>query len=334
MKGLYPGLPSGRVFCLVFVLWASVLALGQVQASESSSQSQEQTAAEATKKTRTRVGRKPNRIEDPLRAAINSKHRTPTYVGRDKARHPYDTLRFFGIQPHLTVVELTPGAGWYTEILAPYLRDSGQYIGANYNPESDNAEYRKAAKILSKKIAENPELYGKAKITVFEPPHLSEVAPPETADMVLTFRNMHNWVSSGPETVDTVLANVYKSLKPGGVFGVVDHRLPADRKFDEHASSGYLPEDYVIEVIEKAGFVFDAKSEINANPKDTANHPHGVWALPPTYRNQDMGRERYEAIGESDRMTLRFIKPQASDTNSDTSPDTSRDTSTGTNSNP
>jgi len=249
------------------------------------------------------------KADEALRAAIASDHRTPAYVQRDAARHPYETLSFFGIQPTMTVVELSPGGGWYTEILAPYLRDAGHYIAAAYS-ENSPTEYRRGYTAnFKKKLAADPARFGKVQLTVFEPPDNLSYAQAGSADLVLTFRNLHNWLSYGDDNMKRVFQSVYDTLKPGGVFGVVEHRLPEDKSQDATASSGYMHESYVIDMAKSVGFELAGKSEVNANPKDTADHPNGVWALPPTYRNKDKDRARYEAIGESDRMTLKFVKP-------------------------
>ena len=244
-----------------------------------------------------------------LRAALAAPHRTPAFVARDVWRHPEQTLRFFGLQPGMTVVELSPGAGWYTEILAPLLRDQGLLIlGAN-DPESTDANVRRSVERLRAKLDARPEVYGRVRLSVFEPPAKLQFAAPGSVDQVLTFRNLHNWAVEGDAAVLAVFKSVQQALKPGGVFGVVDHRLPADRVQDATASSGYLHVAYVRRLAEAAGLRFDAASEVNANPRDTADHVGGVWALPPSYANKDADRARYDAIGESDRFTLRFIKP-------------------------
>jgi len=248
--------------------------------------------------------------DDALQAAIAGDQRIPGNVARDGARHPYQTLEFFGIKPTMTVVELSPGNGWYTEILAPYLRDGGKLITAGNDPESANANRRAAAGIFQKFLDTHPASFGKVQIGAFEPPVTYSFAPKGTVDMVLTFRNIHNWIPLGDTRLKQLFGSVYDSLKPGGVLGVVEHRLPAAMPQDAEASTGYLHEDYVIKLIESAGFKLVARSEINANPKDNANHKGGVWALPPTYTNKLEEHDQYEAIGESDRMTLKFIKPQ------------------------
>ena len=233
---------------------------------------------------------------DALKAAVAADHRTVGNVARDVYRHPYETLSFFGIKPTDTVVELSPGGGWYTEILAPYLRDAGQLYAA------DGGSARFKAKMDSMGV------YAKVRITAFDPGKgLLDIAPPGSADAVLTFRNVHNWMGAGK--AQDVFNAAFKALKPGGVLGVEEHRLPASRPQQAQAPSGYVQEATVIKFAEAAGFKLAGRSEINANPKDTADHPEGVWTLPPTYALKDKDRAKYQAIGESDRMTLKFVKP-------------------------
>ena len=251
----------------------------------------------------------PALADDALKASLAGAQRTPANAARDAWRHPYETLSFFGIRPDMTVVELSPGGGWYTEVLAPYLRDRGRLILAGADPESIEAYSRLSAERLKAKLQAQPAVYDKAQMTVFAPPAKLQYAAPGSADLVLTFRNVHNWVAHGDAAVLAVFKSAHDSLKSGGVFGVVDHRLPADRAQDAKASSGSVHQDYVIRMAEKAGFKLLAAAEINANPKDKADHAGGVWALPPAFANKDKDRANYEAIGESDRMTLKVIKP-------------------------
>ncbi len=251
----------------------------------------------------------PAHADEALAAAIAGTHRTPAFVARDVWRNPRETLGFFGIQPQMTVIEISPGGGWYTEILAPYLRDKGQLVLAADDPESGFAYYRRSADRLAKKLQALPTTYDRVRVLPFEVPRKLELGAPASADLVLTFRNVHNWAAEGEPAVAAVFKSVHTTLKPGGVFGVVDHRLPANQVQDAKASSGYVHVAYVARLALAAGFVLAASSEVNANPKDSANHPGGVWALPPTYRNKDQDRERFAAIGESDRFTLKFVKP-------------------------
>jgi predicted methyltransferase len=246
--------------------------------------------------------------DEALKAALAGAQRGAANVARDAWRHPYETLNFFGIRRDMTVVEISPGDGWYTEILAPYLRDRGLLILAGDDPESGSAYYRRNAERLRQKLQAQPAVYDHVRVTVFEPPRRMRIAAAGSADLVLTFRNVHNWAAEGDDVVRAVFRNVHDSLKPGGVFGVVDHRLPAGRVSRPRTAGGYLQQAYVVRLAESAGFTLAAASEINANPRDNADHEGGVWALPPTYANKDKDSARYAAIGESDRMTLKFVK--------------------------
>lgn len=239
----------------------------------------------------------PKALPTTVREAVNSPYRTPANIVRDQYRHPVETLEFFGLAPEMTVVEITPGAGWYTEILAPYLAAKGQYIAASTDLHPGYSAW----------IAQNPEIVVKMKTTGFKPPQDLDIAPAGSADMVLTFRNVHNWMSKGSEKA--VFAAFFKALKPGGILGVVEHRANPKSKRDPKAKSGYVLEKDVIRMAKAAGFKLVAQSEINANPKDTKDYPEGVWTLPPVLKLKDQDREKYLAIGESDRMTLRFVKP-------------------------
>ncbi|MDQ1921371.1 class I SAM-dependent methyltransferase [Massilia pseudoviolaceinigra] len=245
--------------------------------------------------------------DDALKAAIANTERTPANVARDAARHPYETLTFFGIKPTMTVVELSPGGGWYTEILAPYLREKGKLIVAGESPTSAKEGARKYAANLTKKLESKPAMFDKVQRGVFEVPTTYDFAKPGSADLVVTFRNLHNWMGNGDDKVKEVFKKVHDSLKSGGVFGVVEHRAPAGK--EPKADTGYVQEAYVIKMAESVGFKLAGKSEVNANPRDKADHNKGVWALPPVLANKDVDREKYLAIGESDRMTLKFVKP-------------------------
>lgn len=234
-------------------------------------------------------------------------HRSAENKARDQYRHPQQTLEFFGVKNDMTVVEIWPGGGWYSEILAPYLRDKGQLYAAHFSADSKVAYFTKNLKGFIKKTTAQPEIYGKMILTELDPPAKIEIAPAGSADRVLTFRNVHNWMKSGQ--ADVVFKAMYVVLKSGGILGVVEHRAAADTDQDPQAKSGYVREDYVIELAKKAGFKLVEKSALNANPNDTKNHPAGVWTLPPSLRLKEENKAHYLAIGESDRMTLKFVKP-------------------------
>lgn len=243
-----------------------------------------------------------------LQAAINGEHRSAENKARDRYRHPQETLEFFEVGDDMTVVEIWPGGGWYTEILAPYLKDKGRLYAAHFSPDSTVPYFKKSIKAFNDKIAASPKIYGNMQITVLQPPKQVDIAPAGGADRVLTFRNVHNWMRTGQ--AETVFKAMFKALKPGGILGVVEHRSPTYIKQDPQAVSGYVREDYVVALAEKAGFKLLDKAEINANPNDTGKHPKGVWTLPPSLRLGDTDRDKYLAIGESDRMTLKFVKPE------------------------
>jgi predicted methyltransferase len=240
-----------------------------------------------------------------IETAIAGPQRSEANRARDRYRNPQQTLLFFGLTPDKSVVEVLPGAGWYTEILAPVLRDSGRLtVSLNDAPTSEGGQKQLAA--FKAKLAAPP--FDKVEIASFPQWVQGKLQKPASADMILTFRNVHNWV--GANVAPQTFKAFYDTLKPGGVLGVVEHRLPENRPDDEKTrASGYMKESEVIRLAEAAGFRLDARSEINANPRDTADHPAGVWTLPPNYRLGDKDRAKYEAIGESDRMTLRFVKP-------------------------
>jgi len=242
-----------------------------------------------------------------IEEAMNGSHRSAAYIARNQYRHPKETLLFFGLKPDMTVVEISPGGGWYSEILAPVLRDNGMFYAASYRISANSRDFfRRMDANYRAKLKASPAVYGRMKLVHFDR-EMPEFAPAGSADMVLTFRNVHNWAKAG--TAEVMFRGFHAALKPGGVLGVIDHRAKPGTSFDQQIQSGYMTEDYVIETAKRAGFRLSAKSEINANPKDTADHPGGVWNLLPNLRNVPEADEaRVRVIGESDRMTLRFVK--------------------------
>lgn len=246
---------------------------------------------------------------EALRAAIDSPLRTPANAARDAYRHPYETLMFFGIQPDMTVAEIDPGTGtWYMEILAPFLKQSGTYYAVGDDPEADLDTYdRQNYEAFLKKVADNRALFAGTRITAFAPLN-KDIAPAESVDLVLTFRSLHNWLEDG--IADAAFSAFYGALKPGGVLGVVQHRANDAEPQDPRAPNGYVHEWHVIDLAEAAGFSLAARSEINANPNDTKDYPGGVWELPPTLDVADTEQSLRIQVGESDRMTLRFVKPR------------------------
>ena len=225
---------------------------------------------------------------------------------RDRYRHPKATLLFFGIRPEMSVLEVWPEPGWYTEVMAPLLRDKGKYYAGVIAPDPKSEYVTRRLDDFRRKLAARPEIYGQAAVVTF-PLDGSEVVPPGTLDMVLTFRNIHNWM--GRDQAAAAFATMFRALKPGGVLGVTEHRGNPAVPQDPKAKSGYVNEDYAIKLIEAQGFRLEASSQVNANPKDTKDYEQGVWTLPPTYRLGDKDRDKYAAIGESDRFTLKFVKP-------------------------
>lgn len=246
--------------------------------------------------------------QDALAKAIAGDWRSPENRARDRYRHPAETLAFFGVTPTVRLIEITPGAGWYAEILAPALMAKGHYTAAVIDPEfvsPAQQDYQKKNRDdLRARFAADPAHFAAASMVEFNPakPVFGE---PASADVVLSFRNVHNWVQAGTE--HEFFKAFFTVLKPGGVLGIVDHR--ADPNAPPDKVSGYLPEDYVISLAVAAGFQLDGRSEINANPRDTKDYPKGVWTLPPALILGAKDRDKYLAIGESDRFTLRFIKP-------------------------
>jgi predicted methyltransferase len=231
-----------------------------------------------------------------LTKAIAASHRSENFVARDKYRHPQEVLEFAGLKPNMTVVEVSPGGGYWTEILAPYLREKGTYYTAASARGLEN---------LRKKLEADKNVYGAVKVT--ELSSAGEIAPAGSADLVLTFRNVHNWMGQG--AADQMFKAFYDALKPGGVLIVEEHRARTDQPQDPKAANGYVREDYTIGLAEKAGFKLAGKSEALANPKDTKDWPNGVWTLPPTLALGEQDREKYLAIGEADNILLKFKKP-------------------------
>jgi predicted methyltransferase len=254
----------------------------------------------------------PRQSADPATSAALDKilagdHRSEANRARDNYRHPQETLLFFGVKPEMTVVEVWPGGGgWYSEVIAPLVAERGQYYAAHWAPNPENKFITDNLQAYADKLAARPDLYGKVKTTALGPNNL-EIAPAGSADLVVTFRNIHNWM--GREFQSAAFQAMYAALKPGGILGVVEHRGNPKVAQDPKARNGYVNQDYAIEMIKAAGFEFVGSSEVNANPKDTRDYEQGVWTLPPTFRLGDTDRAKYAAIGESDRFTLKFRKP-------------------------
>ena len=244
-----------------------------------------------------------------LDQAVTGEHRSDASRLRDQYRHPRETLLFFGLRPDLNVVEIWPGGGWYSEILGPVLRERGRYYLAQYAVEDPKAPawQREARARQEEKVAAQPALYGRPVFTSFGPPDHLAIAPAGSADLVLTFRNVHNWSSQKSDAA--AFEAFFAALKPGGILGVVEHRAKPGTPFDRMVKTGYMTEAHVIGLAEQAGFRLVEKAEINANPLDSTDHPNGVWTLPPVMRGR-LDPEKYQAIGESDRMTLKFRKPE------------------------
>ena len=247
---------------------------------------------------------------DKMAAAIDNAWRTDEQKARDIYRHPAETLAFFGIKPDMTIVELNPGGGWYTNILAPMVKDDGRYIGVEYDPKIWAEEAPNFAKRLEDypaTVKANPDKYGANAHGTWILD--GDIAPDGSVDMVLGIRFIHGWISRG--FADQALAKLHRTMKPGATFAVVQHRASEDdpRPPAELARTGYVKQSYMVELMENHGFELVAASEVNANPKDTKDHPSGVWTLPPVLTLGDEDRDKYLAIGESDRMTLKFVKP-------------------------
>lgn len=300
-----------RTHALWFLLSAALFMNGCGAKQSKASASEEATApsAEFTEEkypdrgARNRQAQQTTNLE-VLTILANAPTRSEAHRARNDARHPAETLDFFGIQPNMTVIEIGPGAGWYAEILRPYLLDHGRYIAGLDAPDGHRAHYRKG---WDKLVETQPELFKDAETTVFSPPQYA-LAEDDSIDLIVTFRHVHGWINDN--TYDAIFPELFRVLKPGGVLGVVTHRAPEGANVRESAKAGYVPQEWVIAQAEKAGFVLDEASEINANPKDTKDHQNGVWSLPPTLKNETNDQQKFARnIGESDRMTLRFVKP-------------------------
>jgi predicted methyltransferase len=243
--------------------------------------------------------------QNTLAQLLKAPYRTQANVVRDVYRHPIETLTFFGVKDSSTVVEILPGSrGYYLEILAPYLKDRGVYIAANRDENAAPRYLEDHQKFLAR-LKEDESVFAKVKVTKFNADR-HDIAPAGSGDFVLNFRNLHNWLERNE--IDGALRAFHKALKPGGVLGVVDHRGRTDLPQEAQMKFGYVREDVAIKLIEKAGFKLAATSPVNNNPKDTKDYPDGVWTLPPSYRLGDKDRAKYQAIGESDRFTHRYVK--------------------------
>ena len=257
---------------------------------------------------------KPKGGPDTIAEAVAGAWRLPADKARDGWRHPVETLTFWGLQPGMTVVEFWPGAGWYTDILAPFLAETnGKLYAANLEPGDEAAA--RIVEAYKAKLAAGKKLYGDVEVTAFGPTS-GPVAPDGSADLVLFLRNLHNWMAAG--IADKAFKAAFAALKPGGVLGIEEHRAESGKVQDVLAADGYVQVAYALQLAQEAGFKLAAQSEINANPKDTKDHPFGVWTLPPTRLSAPRGQPpkpgfdhtKFDAIGESDRMTLKLVKPK------------------------
>ena len=239
-------------------------------------------------------------------AAIAGAHRSAKNKARDVYRHPKETLEFFGLRAHMSLIEISPGGGWYTEILAPVVKDHGHYAAGITPPEAADAEDSASLKTLRQKFTDHAAVLGTLNTVPFGP-KVEQIAAPASADMVVVFRSLHNWMGAG--WADKAAADMFKALKPGGILGIEGHRGNPAKPQDPKADSGYVNEDYAIKLFEAAGFKLLGRSELNANAKDTKDYKEGVWTLPPTLTLGDKDKDKYLAIGESDRFTLKFQKP-------------------------
>jgi predicted methyltransferase len=243
---------------------------------------------------------------EALTGILAADYRAEENRARDRYRHPKETLLFFGIRPEMSVLEVWPEPGWYTEVIAPLVRDKGKYYAAVIAADPESKYISQRLQQYRQKLAGRADLYDRVAVVSF-PADGGDAVPPASVDMVVTFRNIHNWMSRG--TTAQAFATMYRALRPGGVLGVVEHRGNPAVAQDPKAKSGYVNEEYAIKLIEAQGFRLVGKSQVNANPRDTKDYEQGVWTLPPTYRLGDQDHDKYAAIGESDRFTLRFVKP-------------------------
>jgi len=246
-----------------------------------------------------------------LDAALAGSHRSDRNKARDRYRHPKETLTFFGLRQDMTVVEIWPGGGWYTEVLAPVLKGKGKLYLAQYGSSSTFDYQRQENAALQEKAKKNPAVFGDVKFTSLWAPNELAIAPAGTADLIVTFRNVHNWLEPQYKQDPAKLFGAFfTALKPGGILGITDHRWPDPRTEDPKAANGYVSEDRVIALAKAAGFELAGRSDINRNPKDTHDYKNGVWTLPPDLSvPQGEDRQKYVDIGESDRLTLKFRKP-------------------------
>lgn len=253
-----------------------------------------------------------SRTNAALDAAIDGAHRSDANRARDQYRRPKDTLAFMGLRSDMTVVEFSPGGGWYTEVLAPVLRDSGKLFAAHYGM-NDGAYERRSLGGFLRKLGESPDVYDQVVVTTISKPGGEPIAPLGTADMAVTFRNVHNWLDpsmGGEQGAVATFSQMFDVLKPGGILGVVEHRWPDPKTEDPNAGNGYVSQERVVRLATAAGFEFVESSDHNSNPKDTHDHPNGVWTLLPELDVDEADKEKYRQIGESDRMTLKFRKPR------------------------
>lgn len=251
--------------------------------------------------------------QESLRQSVGVSSRSISNILRDAHRNPEQTLAFFAVQPDHTVVEVWPGAGWYTEILAPLLREEGLLIAAHFDPDSEVEFFRNSRERYQRLLTQRPRVYDRVQLAMLDYDPAHSIAEPASADRVLTFRNVHNWLAAGMDETRAVFDKFHAVLKPGGMLGIVEHRARPGTSLEDMISSGYVTEELVIELAEQAGFSLVSRSAVNQNPQDSTDHPAGVWTLPPTLRLGDENRSHYLAIGESDRMTLLFVKTDDTD---------------------